>query len=57
MYGRSFEDPDGHIWVVLWMDVVAVKQAMSNTVEARSTHAWEDDVVVGLHTLILKIKV
>ena len=20
MYGRSFEDPDGHIWEVLWMD-------------------------------------
>jgi len=23
MYGRSFEDPDGHIWEVMWMDVVA----------------------------------
>ena len=21
MYGRSFEDPDGHIWVVMWMDM------------------------------------
>jgi predicted lactoylglutathione lyase len=21
MYGRSFEDPDGHIWEVVWMDV------------------------------------
>ena len=21
MYGRSFEDPDGHIWEVMWMDV------------------------------------
>jgi hypothetical protein len=20
MYGRSFQDPDGHIWEVLWMD-------------------------------------
>ncbi|MDP9348195.1 MAG: VOC family protein [Gemmatimonadota bacterium] len=20
MFGRSFEDPDGHIWEVLWMD-------------------------------------
>lgn len=20
MYGRSFEDPDGHIWEVFWMD-------------------------------------
>ncbi|TPQ32066.1 lactoylglutathione lyase [Bradyrhizobium guangdongense] len=23
MYGRSFEDPDGHIWEVMWMDVAA----------------------------------
>ncbi len=23
MYGRSFEDPDGHIWEVYWMDVAA----------------------------------
>jgi hypothetical protein len=20
MYGRSFEDPDGHIWEPMWMD-------------------------------------
>ena len=26
MYGRSFEDPDGHIWEVMWMDVAAVEQ-------------------------------
>ncbi len=24
MYGRSFEDPDGHIWEVMWMDVAAM---------------------------------
>ncbi len=24
MYGRSFEDPDGHIWEVFWMDPAAV---------------------------------
>ncbi len=24
MYGRSFEDPDGHIWEVMWMDVAAL---------------------------------
>ena len=24
MYGRSFEDPDGHIWEVMWMDPAAV---------------------------------
>lgn len=23
MYGRSFEDPDGHIWEVMWMDLDA----------------------------------
>ncbi|MCB5174900.1 VOC family protein [Microvirga lenta] len=27
MYGRSFEDPDGHIWEVMWMDVKAAKNA------------------------------
>ena len=21
MYGRSFEDPDGHHWEVMWMDM------------------------------------
>jgi predicted lactoylglutathione lyase len=29
MYGRSFEDPDGHIWEVMWMDVEAAAKAMS----------------------------
>lgn len=24
MYGRSFEDPDGHIWETVWMDAAAV---------------------------------
>lgn len=27
MYGRSFEDPDGHIWEVAWMDVEAAMAA------------------------------
>ncbi|MBT2186606.1 VOC family protein [Sphingobium nicotianae] len=27
MYGRSFEDPDGHIWEVTWMDVEAAMAA------------------------------
>ncbi|WP_457089621.1 VOC family protein [Microvirga sp. P5_D2] len=31
MYGRSFEDPDGHIWEIMWMDVEAAKAAMSET--------------------------
>ena len=27
MYGRSFEDPDGHIWEIMWMDVAAAQTA------------------------------
>ena len=23
MFGRSFEDPDGHIWETMWMDMAA----------------------------------
>lgn len=34
MYGRSFEDPDGHIWEVIWMDVEAAKAAMAPAGEA-----------------------
>ncbi len=29
MYSRSFEDPDGHIWEVVWMDVAAAQAAMA----------------------------
>ena len=29
MYGRSFEDPDGHIFEVMWMDVAAAQAAMA----------------------------
>ncbi|UNS97515.1 VOC family protein [Streptomyces tubbatahanensis] len=25
MYGRSFTDPDGHIWEVMWMDPAALE--------------------------------
>ena len=25
MYGRSFEDPDGHIWETVWMNPAAMK--------------------------------
>jgi uncharacterized protein len=25
MFGRSFEDPDGHIWEVFWMDPAHVR--------------------------------
>jgi predicted lactoylglutathione lyase len=34
MYGRSFEDPDGHIFEVMWMDVEAAKQAMGEMATA-----------------------
>ncbi|MBB4038740.1 hypothetical protein GGR34_000369 [Microvirga flocculans] len=34
MYGRSFEDPDGHIWEVMWMDVEAAKEAMGEMANA-----------------------
>ena len=26
MYLRSFQDPDGHIWEIMWMDETHVKQ-------------------------------
>ena len=26
MYGRSFHDPDGHLWEIFWMDPAAVEQ-------------------------------
>ncbi len=29
MYGRSFEDPDGHVWEVMWMDMAAAERAMA----------------------------
>jgi len=27
MYGRSYADPDGHIWEVCWMDMAALPKA------------------------------
>lgn len=29
MYGRSFEDPDGHMWGPMWLDVEAAAAAMA----------------------------
>jgi predicted lactoylglutathione lyase len=29
MYGRSFEDPDGHQWEMMWMDAKAAEQGAS----------------------------
>lgn len=34
MYGRSFEDPDGHHWEVMWMDMEAARAAMAPQAEA-----------------------
>jgi hypothetical protein len=34
MYGRSFEDPDGHIWEVMWMDAAAAAAAQSAMAQA-----------------------
>ena len=34
MYGRSFEDPDGHIWEVIWMDVEAAMSADDHSAAA-----------------------
>jgi len=34
MYGRSFEDIDGHIWEVMWMDVAAATAAQSAMADA-----------------------
>jgi predicted lactoylglutathione lyase len=34
MYGRSFEDPDGHIWEAVWMDVEAAMQARKQMQDA-----------------------
>ena len=27
MYGRSFEDPDGHVWETMWMDMAGFQAA------------------------------
>ena len=34
MYGRSYEDPDGHIWEIMWMDMAAFQQAVTAKGEA-----------------------
>ena len=34
MYGRSFEDLDGHIWEIMWMDLEAAKAAMCDATNA-----------------------
>ena len=33
MYGRSFQDPDGHLWEVFWMNPSALAEATADAVE------------------------
>jgi len=35
MYGRSFEDPDGHIWEISWMDPEAMENGPGELAEAQ----------------------
>jgi hypothetical protein len=37
MYGRSFEDPDGHHWEPMWMDASAAEQGASSFETADAT--------------------
>ena len=39
MYGRSFEDPDGHHWEPMWMDAKAAEQGASSFDESMKTEA------------------
>lgn len=34
MYGRSFEDTDGHIWGLMWMDAAAATAVGNATAAA-----------------------
>lgn len=34
MFGRSYTDPDGHIWELMWMDTAAVQQQSQPAAEA-----------------------
>lgn len=37
MYGRSFEDPDGHHWEPMWMDATAAEQGASAFEQTQAT--------------------
>ena len=41
MYGRSFQDPEGHVFEVMWMDVSAVPN------EAVPNEAAQDEALTG----------
>ena len=37
MYGWSFQDPDGHLWEVIWMDPSAIEQEDPATATSRTS--------------------
>jgi hypothetical protein len=37
MYSRSFNDPDGHLWEVIWMDPSAMEQQPQQAAESPAT--------------------
>jgi uncharacterized protein len=39
MYGRSFEDQDGHVWELMWMDMEANKEQWEKEKEAKAKAA------------------
>jgi hypothetical protein len=39
MYGRSFEDLDGHIWETMWMDLMAAQAVHAQAAHAQAVHA------------------
>ncbi len=47
MYGRSFADPEGHVFEVLWMDPAAVRPADSATDDATEPSAASAAETVG----------
>ena len=38
MYGRSFQDPDGHLWEIFWMDPSALQQSSATEESSRVGH-------------------
>jgi predicted lactoylglutathione lyase len=50
MYSRSFTDPDGHIWEIMWMDpAVAGGEAHVSEAEARRPESADAVAVVEAH--------
>ncbi|HEX8233601.1 MAG TPA: VOC family protein [Caulobacteraceae bacterium] len=39
MFGASFQDPDGHVWEVMWMDAAAMSGAGGGAAEEASAAA------------------